>query len=68
MQLPPTCAPHHQSTFFRQSWIRAPKDLPSHNCSCVVLSHPASLIPLVVHLPPPIGDLPVQDLKPMSLP
>ncbi|MEQ2292659.1 hypothetical protein AMECASPLE_025192 [Ameca splendens] len=36
------------------SMIRAPKDLPSQNFSCVVLSDPASLIPLAVHLPSPM--------------
>ncbi|MED6269982.1 hypothetical protein CHARACLAT_005185 [Characodon lateralis] len=36
------------------SVIRAPKDLPSQNFSCIVLSDPASLIPLVFHLPSPL--------------
>ncbi|MEQ2312405.1 hypothetical protein AMECASPLE_030708 [Ameca splendens] len=63
-QVPPTCAPHHHShssnspgSALLRIYLRVTspwKDLPPQNSSCVALSDPAALIPLAVHLPPPL--------------
>ncbi|MEQ2293392.1 hypothetical protein AMECASPLE_032870 [Ameca splendens] len=41
------------------------KDLPPQDSSFVMVSDPASLIPLAVQLPPPFGDFPLLDLEPL---